>query len=178
MRRAAARGLREAGPEASDSLGALQEALSDPDSEVVRQCAVTLGSIGAAAEPAVPSLVELLKHDELAVRFSAAIAIHRIDPGEDAIHPVLIQAMQTGDGGAILAVAEMGPAAVWAVPTLEKLARHRDPNVRLLAVTALGRIGPNASEAEDVLEAAMDDRHAGVREAASRSLQSVRSSVP
>jgi HEAT repeat protein len=60
--------------------------------------------------------------------------------------------MQTGDGGAIVAVGEMGPEAPWAVPALEALARSRDPDIRLLAVQALGQIGPPAREAEATLQ--------------------------
>jgi HEAT repeat protein len=174
VRRASIRALGDMGPEAKEAVGALQKALGDQDRAVGRLAAVALGKIGPNAQPAIGALTELLEDEEYAMRFSAALAIQKIDPKNEAFRPVLVKAMQTGEGGAIVAVGQMGPDAAWAVPALEGLIKHRDTNIRLLAVQTLGQIGPAARRAESSLQRALSDRDEGVREAATLALDAVR----
>jgi HEAT repeat protein len=58
---------------------ALAEGLRDDDAQVRTSAAKALGIIGAAAEDAVPALIEALsKDDDLRVRASAAVALRKI----------------------------------------------------------------------------------------------------
>lgn len=145
VRRQAVRALAKMGPAADGAIPGLTSALHDPDSEVRRTAAVALGNMGAKAESALPGLMELLDHKEYATRFSAALAVEKIDPANPAFPTVLIEGMTSGEAGTIAAVGEMGPAAAWAIPHLEKLLTHGDSNVRILAARAIGQIG-SASE--------------------------------
>ena len=174
VRRASASALSELGPEAREAVSALQKALGDEDREVVRLSAVALGNLRSDAQPAIPALAELLSDEQLAIRFSAALAIQKIDAQNDVFRSVLIEAMRTGEGGAIVAVGEMGPDAAWAVADLEALLKHPAPHVRLLAAQALGRIGPPAHNAESSLTRALSDQDEGVRAAARRAREAIR----
>ena len=57
-----------------------------------------------------------------------------------------------------------------AVPSLERMLRHPDPQRRIEAAQILARIGPDAHEAVPGLVAALDDGEITVRKAAARAL--------
>ncbi len=59
---------------------ALMKFLHDPRSEFRRVTAFALAKFGTEASPAIPSMLELLKDQDLAVRFSVTNALEAIDP--------------------------------------------------------------------------------------------------
>ncbi len=77
-----------------------------------------------------------------------------------------------GEGGTIVAVGEMGPAADWAVPTLTKLLQDRRAGIRRLAAEALGRIAAGNPEVQAALRRSLSDADDRVREAAQQALHS------
>ena len=173
VRRAAVHDLARLDPPPSSAISALEVALDDSDSEVRRTATITLGNMGAEAESAIPALTRLFEHEEFATRFAAALAVQRIDPTNTGFQPVLIETLEAGEVGTIVAVGEMGADGAWAIPHLEELLKHRDPNARILAAQSLGQIGPAAETAEPALRRAASDSNAGVREAATQALDAL-----
>jgi HEAT repeat protein len=76
--------------------------------------AANLGEIGKLAEPAIPSLIELLTHQDEMVRGRSAYALGKI-----------------------------GGAAKSAIPSLIPLLKDQDPNVRAWTQDALSGLGYN-----------------------------------
>lgn len=178
VRRTAARALDQRGTDARSAVPALTTAIGDQDRDVRRLACHALGRIGLDARPAIPQLTAALRDEDLSVRLVAAFALQKIDPAGRAYVSVLTQAMQMGEGGVIVAVGDMGSEAGWAVPSLvQLLLRDRRPGTRRLAAEALGKMGPAARDAEPSLRQALHDRDDRVREAATKALQAVQSSV-
>ena len=165
-------------PPPTNALPALEAALDDQDSEVRRTATVALGAMGAEALSAVPTLTKLFEHEEFATRFAAALAVQKIDPTNAGFQSVLTEALDAGELGTIVAVGEMGPDGAWAIPPLEKLLEHRNPNARILAAQSLGQIGSAARAAEPALRLATSDSNAGVREAATQALNALAEFAP
>ncbi len=79
--------------------------------------AYAIASMGAAAKPAVPTLIANLKDEESTVRYTSALAL-----------------------------GEIGPGAAEAVPALEGLREDRNDDVAHMARKSLKRITGEASE--------------------------------
>jgi HEAT repeat protein len=72
----------------------LADALQDADLKVRKGAATALGTMGAAAAPAIPALIRVLQaHDRLVCRL-AAEALRNLGP---AAEPALLQAMRAPD---------------------------------------------------------------------------------
>jgi HEAT repeat protein len=78
MRYWAAESLGRLGPEASEAVPALAEALKDEDKMVRMGAAYALAEIGPAARQAVPALQQALKDPEQEVRDAAAYTLKRL----------------------------------------------------------------------------------------------------
>jgi HEAT repeat protein len=155
---------------------ALADAVDDSDTDVRRMAIYALGESASEAALFLPVLVLALKDPELSVRLAAALAIQKIEPDNESFIPLLIEALRAGEGGIYLEVAEMGPNAKWAVPTLVKLLAHPETKIRHLTAVTLGRLGPTASDAESALERrALKDPQEAVRQAAQQALGQIRS---
>jgi HEAT repeat protein len=163
---AAADALRDLGEPASAAVPALNSVLGDLHPGVRQSAARALGHMGEAGRTAATPLEKLLNDPELSVRLAAAWSLQKLDPAGQKYIPVLTKAMRAGEGGTIVAVGNLGPAADWAVPTLTTLLQDRRPGVRRLAAEALGKIGPDDA-ARAALERAVKDSDDRVREAAS-----------
>jgi len=125
-RTAAAQALTAMGPQASEAIPALLEAMAKPNVEIELSRALTrtLKAIGPAA---VPNLVAALRTSGPRGRFQAAMAL-----------------------------ATLGPTAAGAVqPLIAALESDADSSVRTGAATALGSIGPSASAALPALRKAV-----------------------
>jgi HEAT repeat protein len=171
VRRAAAKGLAEMGPDAKPAAAALIAALkNDKDLFVRRFAAQALGDIGADSKTAVPALASVLKEDDKKELVEAAVtSLGKM--GAPAVPP-LIDALKNKpaapkkDKGAkkapaatdptayvrtraIEALGNIGPQAKPAVPAL--IDALHDSNVRTEAAIALGNIGPNAKDAVSAL---------------------------
>lgn len=96
-----------------------------------------IGKIGAPARSAVPDLQSLLSHSEPYVRMRLAIAIIRIDTGNQP-----------------------------ALQTLESLLKSSDTEVRRSTMDALAECGKKAEPARKLIQASLNDSNQEVRESA------------
>jgi len=131
-RRAAAKALGEAGPEAKAAVPALAAALKDPDLYVRRFAAQALGDIGPDARAAIPALNAVLKE------------------GKDR-REVL--------GAAATALGKIGVSVTQLAATVKDT--NQDPAVRRKAADALGAMGERARDAVPALLEALKARPAG-----------------
>lgn len=117
--------------------------LQDPKPNVRAQGAALLGRYGAAAKDAVPALTEALKDDQDLVAIHAARALWEIDQ------------------------------SLAGIPTLIKILGSASGNMRALAATTLGGIGPKAREAVPALVEAAKGDDPRMRQAARSALEKV-----
>ncbi len=101
--------------------------------------------------PAIPLLVELLRHESDAIRRSAVDELIDLAPHTEWIQPALRRALRDQDstvaGDAARALGALGKAASPSVGALVDTLSHEDPYVRVYAAEALASIGPNAVKA-------------------------------
>lgn len=173
IRRTAVRELADC--EGEKVATALATVVDDSDTDVRRLAINALGQRGSRAAVQLPSITSALKDPKLSVRLTAALAIQSIDPDNAVFVPVLLDALRAGEGGIFLEVAEMGPDAQWAVPTLIRLLSHPETKIRRLTAFTLGQLGPTARDAESTLTRALKDPQDVVRDAAQQALGQINS---
>jgi len=172
VRRAAAKGLSEMGPDAKASAPALVSALkNDKDLFVRRFAAQALGDVGAEPKTAVPALSAVLKEEDKKELVEAAVtSLGKMGP---TAVPPLVDALKNKAGAAkkapkkgpvptdptafvrtkaAEALGNIGPGAKAAVPALIGALNDRD--IRTEAAIALGNIGPDAKDAVSALQGA------------------------
>ena len=154
---------------------ALATVANDSNTDVRRLAINALGQRGAKAAAQLPSILPALEDSQLSVRLATALAVQSIDPSSEAFVPMLVEALHAGEGGIFLKVAEMGPDAEWAVPTLIQLLSHPEVKIRRLTAITLGQLGPTAQEAISALERAQKDPEKLVRQAAQQALDQISS---
>jgi HEAT repeat protein len=134
----------ELGPEAKEAVPILIEKLKDP--ELSQDVALTLGYMGAAAEPAVPSLVKALRGEDGGLALRVPDVLGQLGPVAKAAVPALIEEVKNGDYGAAAARAlgRIGRDAQPAVPTLRAAAKAG-------SVTAAGALWETNHQKEEVL---------------------------
>jgi outer membrane protein assembly factor BamB/HEAT repeat protein len=124
--------------------------------------------------PAIPLLVELLRHEEVSFRRFGADASIDLAPDTESIQPALRRALSDEDsmvaGDAVRALGALGQRASPSVGALVKTLSHSDPYVRIYTAEALASIGPKASAATKDLAKALSDPVPGVRWAAGEAL--------
>jgi HEAT repeat protein len=117
--------------------------------------------------PAVPALLDLLRHRNISVSSDAFNAIANMGPTAAAAVPELHRLLHGEDPElrreAAWLLGTIGPAAEPAVPSLEKLLEHPDKRLREVAAKSLGLIGGAGRVA---LDRARTTGDAGAREAA------------
>ena len=127
--------------------------------------------------PAIPLLVDLLRHEQVSFRRSAADALIDLAPDTEWIQPALRRALRDEDslvaGDAARALGALGKRASPSVRALVKTLSHEDPYVRIYAAEALASIGPKAGAATKDLARALGDPIPGVRWAAGEALASI-----
>ncbi len=156
------------------------------------------------ARDAVHDLTALLA--DAAVRSRAAVALVRIDPGQaDKVVPILIEQLKAPDDArrheALLALANLGPAAKAAAPALAEqlkdielggaafmalsemgpaaipvlvgLLKDPNPEYRRKALVVLYRFGPDAREALGPVLAALTDSDTEVRSRAAETIEAI-----
>ncbi|MHC4645013.1 MAG: HEAT repeat domain-containing protein [Planctomycetota bacterium] len=172
-----ASGLEEIGPAGKAMApglirGLIQLLTKDPSSSVRYSIAATLGKLGPEAKAAVPYLIETLETDGEAPRREAAKALGLIgDPNAvTALEAALSDKEPPVRRAAAVALGQLGPAAVKAVPSLIKKLQN-DKLLRTEAARALGLIGDVS--ALPALKAAQNDGSISVREAASRAIEEI-----
>ena len=127
--------------------------------------------------PAIPLLVDLLRHELVSIRRSAVDALIDLAPYTESIQPALRRALRDEDwpvaGDAARALGQLGKRASPSVPALVKALSHEEPHVRIYAAEALASIGPSAGAATKDLARAVGDPIPGVRWAACEALASI-----
>ena len=138
---------------------------------------VTFEIIQRIGPPAIPLLVDLLRHEQVSIRRNAVNELIDLVPHTESIQPALRRALRDEDamvaGDAARALGALGPKASPSVGALVKTLSHEDPYVRIYAAEALASIGPKAVAATGELARTLDDPIPGVRWAACEALASI-----
>jgi len=138
---------------------------------------VTFEIIRRIGPPAIPLLVNLLRHESNSIRRSAVDVLIDFTPHTESIQPALRRALGDEDsivaGDAARALGALGTRASPSVTALVNTLSHADPYVRIYAAEALASIGPNAARATNALAEALADPVPGVRWAACEALASI-----
>ena len=139
--------------------------------------AVTFQIIQRIGPPAIPLLVDLLRHESDSIRRSAADELIDLTPHTEWVQPALRRALRDEDsvvaGDAARALGALGRRAAPSAGALVNALAHEDPYVRIYAAEALASIGPGAAAATKALAEALGDPVAGVRWAACEALASI-----
>jgi outer membrane protein assembly factor BamB len=127
--------------------------------------------------PAIPLLVDLLRHDWVSIRRGAISELIDLVPDIETIQAALRQALSDEDstvaGDAARALGALGERASPSVGALANTLSHADSYVRVYAAESLASIGPKAASATSVLARALSDPIPGVRWAACEALASI-----
>jgi len=127
--------------------------------------------------PAIPLLLELLRHKDVSFRRFAADAFIDLAPNTVSIQPALRRALRDEDSmvaaDAARALGALHSRASPSVPALVKALSDEEPQVRIYAAEALASIGPKAAAATKDLATALGDPIPGVRWAAGEALSSI-----
>jgi len=127
--------------------------------------------------PAIPLLVDLLRHEWIPIRREAADALIDLAPHTESIQPALRRALRDEDplvaGDAARALGALGKRASPSIGALVKTLSHEEPYVRIYAAEALATIGPVAATATNALAEALRDPVPGVRWAACEALANI-----
>ena len=160
--------------EAGRSLPLLRRFLNTDNEELHQETFEIIRRIGP---PAIPLLVELLRHKDVAFRRFAADACIDMTPETVSIQPALRRALRDEDSmvaaDAARALGALGQKAGPSLRALVNALSHVEPHVRIYAAEALASIGPTAAPATKDLARALDDPIPGVRWAAGEALSSI-----
>jgi HEAT repeat protein/outer membrane protein assembly factor BamB len=156
------------------SLPLLRQFLTSDNQDLHQQTFEIIRRIGP---PAIPLLVELLRHKQVSFREFAADALIDLPPDTKSIQPALRRALRDEDSmvaaDAARALGALGRRASPSVRALVKALSHEEPHVRIYAAEALASIGPGAGAATQDLARALQDPIPGVRWAAGEALAGI-----
>ena len=159
---------------AGRSLPLLRRFLAVDDESLHQQTFEIIRQIGP---PAIPLLVELLRHEDASFRGFAADAFIDLAPDTQSIQPALRQALKDEDSmvaaDAARALGALGERASPSLGALIEALSHAEPHVRIYAAEALATIGSKASAAVNDLARALSDPIPGVRWAAGEALAGI-----
>jgi HEAT repeat protein len=176
VRGVAVRAIGELAPDVAGGVAALIPLF--PGIEAIRAVA----RFGAAGAAAISPLIELLKHDDAAVRWQATRALAKIGPASLSALPELIRLAESDPDAvvrehAVEAMGDIGPPAKDGIPALAKALKDPIARVRRDAVRSLGQMGAVAKIAlADVLALAADP-DADVKAAAARAARLIDPSI-
>lgn len=194
VRRAAAKGLADAGAEAKPAVSALGDAVKkDKDMFVRRFAAQALGALGEDARDAIPALATALNDEKKEVAEASANALGKIGP---SAVPALMDVLKTGKGvvvakkpkggkqpasegvnaslkrKAVESLGLIGPPAKEAVPVL--MQNLKDKDIATEVAITLGKIGPDAKEAVPALKDIAEDKKTRDRNLKLAAMQAVK----
>jgi outer membrane protein assembly factor BamB/HEAT repeat protein len=159
---------------ASRSLPLLRKLLNRENEELRKATFEIIRQIGP---PAIPLLLELIRHRWASIRREAADCFIDLTPHTESIQPALRRALRDEDsvvaGDAARALGALGEKASPSVSALVRTLLHQDAYVRIYAAEALASIGPKALAATKDLAKALGDPIPGVRWAACEALASI-----
>lgn len=158
-------------------VGALVNQLKDPQYQVRRKAAKTLGEIATEADVAVPPLSEMVLDDEDSItREVAAEALRHFGPKAAPVVPKLLKAVKEETGyrrdTVISCLGKLGLEAETVVPVLVAASGEQQPT-KNYALRALGNFGPGAKAALPELREAMTDLSPPVRLVGARAVWKV-----
>jgi hypothetical protein len=109
--------------------------------------AQNLGTFGPRAKAVVPSLIQLLKGPEVALREAGIQALGQIHSNPDAVIPLLSPYLTNDDlnDEAAIALGNYGSLAKEAFPKIVPLLHAKDKDARAAAHAALKKIDPEAA---------------------------------
>jgi outer membrane protein assembly factor BamB/HEAT repeat protein len=159
---------------AGRSLPLLRRFLTTDNEDLQQQTFEIIRQIGP---PAIPLLLELLRHEEVSFRRFAADALIDLAPDTESIQPALRRALRDEDSMVVADTARaLGALQERASPSVRALVKtlsHEEPHVRIYTAEALASIGPKASAATNDLGRALADPIPGVRWAAGEALAGI-----
>ena len=159
---------------AARSLPLLRRFINSGDEDLQWETFEIIRRIGP---PAIPLLVELLRHPQVEIRRLAADALIDLAPDTQSIQPALRRALRDDDSMVVAdsarALGALRSRASPSVGALVNALTHDEPHVRIYAAEALASIGPKANAATRDLARALRDPIPGVRWAAGEALGSI-----
>ncbi|MCB9638555.1 MAG: HEAT repeat domain-containing protein [Myxococcales bacterium] len=163
---------------ATAALPILLKQLKTPLHSLQLATVVALGQIHSHPQKTLPVLQEALQAKALAVRVAAAYAIGRF-PAPEAQKTLLAlrKALQRQDPVLQAAIcqtlAQIGPAAVAALPELRIALTHHQPDVQLQAIRAIGALKEKGQDATNGLIRLFTHRKPSIRKAAARAVAQI-----
>ncbi len=148
----AARALAALPPAPEITVPIWEKALQGADEATAQHALDALAALGA---PAVPRLIDALKHKQL--RADVEYILGRIGPAAAPATNALVKLMDDKDARvaneAVLALASIGPGAKDAIPALVKVLQQGSDEKTIFSSSAyaLGKIGPDAAAARPAL---------------------------
>lgn len=136
-------------PAGDAQVNKLVEQLASDDAFVRLKAARSLGTLGPAAQSALPALEKLAQDPDEDVRAVAKAAVQKIRSGAPGDADIAKLAGQLGDGDPLVrlkaakTLGEKGPAAQSAVQAMKKLLEDPDEDVRAVAASAIKKITGN-----------------------------------
>ncbi|MEN3329851.1 MAG: hypothetical protein V7638_4658 [Acidobacteriota bacterium] len=159
---------------AGRSLPLLRRLINSGDEDLQWETFEIIRRIGP---PAIPLLVELLRHRQVEMRRLAVDALIDLAPDTVSIQPALRRSLRDEDSMVVADAARaLGALRSRAGPSVRALINalsHDEPHVRIYAAEALASIGPRASAATKDLARALRDPIPGVRWSAGEALGSI-----
>ena len=174
VRGRAAGALAGIGPEARTAMNALLQALNDEDEEVRQNAAIALGTLEGDAKIIVPALIEALKREGTKRGTHEMLySLARFGPEAATALDLLIDVAGAKDteirSSVQYTLVKIGKPALSRLIDRVK-AESSTPEARTEEITGLAKFGHDATAAVPVLIRALQDKHAGIRSAAARSL--------
>lgn len=170
----AAQALGAIGRPAADAVPALAEAMRGTNVVLCRMAAKALSQIGA---PSLPTLVTHLKHHDPFVRGEAAVALGWMGPSAGPAVPHLLQLLNAAAGSGRfrkLSRPDWDRGSGTITPVAAPPPSTGDESVLMQVIQALGRIGPDAWEAEAQLIEMSEDPRENVRSAVLMAVRCIR----
>jgi HEAT repeat protein len=151
-RKQAAEALGAFGPLAKPAVGVLENALCDSEIPVAAAAAEVLLKVdAAAAQAAVPLLLDRARRHDRSVSISSALAAARISPGNERAIGVLKEALRSSNASvqhqAARALAQLGPEAKDAATALRDCLSDCGESVRIAASLALWKVAGDTDTA-------------------------------
>ena len=136
---------------------------TETDQDLRRNTIRALGSLGAAAYPAVPRFAELLHAPEPGLTQSLVLAIRGIGPPAATALPELISLLESGSTAAkpryvLEAIGSIGPAARSAEDVVLNYTDDSDSSVHEYALEALRKIGADSPRTVEVLRRSLQEK--------------------
>src|SRR4030095_10684629 len=154
-----------------------EDALKDKSPAVQRAAAAALGRMGVGTENVVTDLSAAFERGNMQVKVACIEAIARTRPTQQSINWLSTMIDQSGapelKHAAAYALAEIGPAATSAVPSLKGALVSKDADLRQVAGWALGLFGPGAASATPELVTTLRDSRESIRRVSADALRRI-----